>query len=161
MPEYETTERKHGLTDVPDHELLLSNINDVVGECQQEHGGNVQLDDAYVFGSYARGIARKGVSDLDILAVLSNPDGDELQPKFDSLRTLITFCLNDHEDTITAGFEEWFSGADATSTIPVNEWIELERVTKETRNARGGGPMRVYSLVGQEFITRDEIEAQL
>lgn len=159
MVEIERTEsRTVGIDDIPDIPTLRANVESIFGNCKSSITGPVILEDIIIFGSVSRGVASMGESDLDILLVLSNPDGSELDQRFDLDEIIIRQCMENSGGLVLQRMTDIFGGIDIETVKEINMYNRLERiVTPRPSDTRGGSP-RVYSIKENRFINEDEIK---
>lgn len=119
---------------------------------------DVELHSLYVVGSYARGTATAGVSDLDIVVVYNNAAGDNMDPQFDIAREMVVNCLREEiERGATEVMNRAYDGYDVIHTIPRNRWEFLERFVVGDADYTIDGKPRVYDAINNEYITKQEI----
>lgn len=146
-----------GIEDLPDIGTLRSNIATVFNRCKSQTDSDVVLDDIIMFGSYARGVASKGESDLDLMVIVKDK-GDGSSEKDVSLDSAqINICMDNMGDNIILGYEDWFNGVDIINVRTKFKWDNLARMSSSKQGDGRGGEIKVYSMEEQRFIDADEI----
>jgi hypothetical protein len=151
------------ISDVPNLPGLRENFRESLVRCiDEQEDVDIEAERLFVVGSFARGTAEKGSSDLDVVVTFRSPGGDNLDPQLDAATTAVVVCVQDRLlDPLSPEQQEWVEGIDVSDTKPRNELLTLERFTVETRENRPDGTPQVYDLDNLHFVGRDEIKSQL
>lgn len=135
---------------------IQRNIRETIEECK---GNGVRLEIPHsisgvtpqlVHGSYARGTAIKGESDLDLIIPIKKQRGEVNA----LLANIINMCMEDNESMLIRGFEEWFSGADIAAVPMGMEWVMALRFAIGRDEGKG---RVVYNLESERNADVDEI----
>lgn len=131
----ESNNDKFGLGDI-DTTGLLDNVVRQFQRCSDNN--DIIIKDVIIFGSVARGDAIKNESDIDILLVVKNLEGNNLDKGLDMAMRNIMVCLEENnEPIITYRNREFIDGVDITYTIPRN--LEQQLDLKLTQGGRAVG----------------------
>lgn len=128
------------ITDVPDLDKLERQIVESFNGCSTDAE---ELREIIVFGSYGRGGATKGESDLDIFI---DAEGENPEP--------VSFCMVNSRDKfrIDRNFEEWFDDYDVVIPGKIGRWGKLLDYLDEKK------PREAYSLTERSVIGRGDVE---
>lgn len=138
------------ITEFPDLDLLEDEIERLYKEAMDTVSFNGDIKNIYIFGSYARGTAVKGKSDLDVAVVLENIDFGEKKWGLENIHVaeMLTKTLDEESPQM---FSEWFRGYDVL-TFTINEWNREKSSKSRTSRDEIEGQTGVYNLTKREFI---------
>lgn len=135
---------------------LAKEISPIENEEKLQRIKDLELEDIYIVGSYARGTAKKGESDLDIMIVTNVGKNT----KFVHNSADIQNCIGEEWINAPDSMKEWFDGADILRTNHEGDrpWIKLLRFSDESREGRAKeGRKGVYNLIDEQFIPQKEL----
>lgn len=144
-----------GVSEVPNTTAIAERVRTALEECMDGDlpgfsKAEVGLDRILVFGSYARGGALKGESDLDILLTL---ELSEAAPKTVAT-TYVQDCMLDQRKGFIEGFEEWFDGVDIIALDAEEAKIDImDAFGDRLSGRREPTPTHFYDLERSEQTT--------
>ncbi len=117
---------------------------DYISDGGDRYGG--EMDEIYIFGSWARGTAIPGESDLDVVIFL---EGVHESQEFDVNRMWMAAEISDMAEQ-SLRFTE-FDGYDIFIEDSYNKQAITKEKMKETREGRVEGERQVYSLTDRRY----------
>lgn len=135
-----------GIADFPHLGTLERRLKQAFQECDDY---DMEIDEIIIFGSYGRGTATKGVSDLDVFLYIE----PETLNRNENLYEAVS-CMEggDMERKVLDGFGDWFAGLDVDfSTDEFGQWKVLYKMA--THDDFG-----VYSLTDRQPLFQEEIQ---
>lgn len=154
-------DRGVGIEAIPLLPTLRSNIVEAVEDCTADEE-LIGRGPVYIVGSFARGTALPGESDLDLVVTfIPDESVDVLTPKFDAAKVRVSGCLASKPDSefFLPEHERVVDGRDLIEVTPQSLPNALEGFLRETRDRRVLGDPKVYSLTEYEYLDRSDIEA--
>jgi len=154
-------ERGVGIEAIPRLPTLRSNIVDTVEDCTADEE-LIGRGPIYIVGSFARGTALPGESDLDLVVTLNPAESvDVLTPRFDAAKIRISGCLASKPDRelFTPEQQQVVDSRDLIEVTPELLPNALEGFLRDTRDRRVLGDRKVYDLINDEYLSRADSEA--
>lgn len=140
-------ERK--ITEFPRLEALEENIREAVNFEMGTVDFDADIRSVIIFGSYARGTAVKGESDLDVIVEFENIDKRD---NFDREKMwLVTSASNRLEQMATPLMEDWFNGYDVLF-MEVGDMAMLQEKKTDDRVVGPDGHPGVYDITKDVFL---------
>lgn len=142
-----------GVKDI-DTQSLRENLIEKFKKCRDDQVRNlgIRLEEAFIVGSVARGDASKGMSDIDIIIVLTSDEVGNMNPKFDVATANIAKCLEDEWQLFaTQNMLNWITGADIMN-FRDDEVDEIAFMFgRDTRTNENFESEYIYDILGDEF----------
>lgn len=120
---------------------LRDRIRSLYRDCREREGFTWEIEDILVVGSYGRGDARKGDSDIDI-KIFVDTRGEDVGAEVLRLDS----CIEESGNDIIRGYEDWFDDVEVGVELAENKDIVMEQQLIKRK---------FYSLEQMEIIELD------
>lgn len=127
--------KNKGIWDIPNIDIIEERIKSISESFIEEHYDKekLEIEEVIVFGSFGRGTATYGKSDLDIM-ITTDSSYSRRDKRYSTMLHYYADHLSSKEIEILSGFENYFSSLDILAYPFMERDIHLMDLSERNRN---------------------------
>lgn len=142
-----------GVSDI-DVVELRQNLMRVFKQCEHEEdrGLAIEIENAFIVRSVARGTASKTLSDVDIVVQFTSDKVGNMNPEFDLATTHVAKCMEDNwQEIATPNMMKWITSIDIIPVKSENLTELVWRFGQDTRTGENFTSEYIYDILEDEY----------